>query len=714
MGAELRYPDLGAVVYPSTVPNGVADELPGLYGSLFSTLDWFEAKDKVSPTGACILEEPRHVLLFYRDGDTVEILNKEFLIAPGDVERACRALFRAFPHTRRVHLEILFPSEELHLPARTLYGVDHLVIDLPASAEDYTASLGKKTRQQVRRSRRNIERELGPITVETVSPALDAEEHMALLMRWKDQRFNAMGQTTMWQEDPSVAAYLTELLRRRGQVRIASIAGAPAAMQLLFPVGTSMYVVQSAFDPEYSPYGLGLLQSYDVVCESITEGYRRLSLLWGAPGHKVHLGVRPQRATRVSVFPSQAARLRFPGEAREILVRYLRREGQARYWRARHAIRRALTPGRRERDDESGRRQAPAAAAIVLSDLGAVVHPRVDPQEYAAELDRLYSSLFATVDWFETHDDPAWVGACVLEQPRHVLLFTGKGNTIRVLNKAFPIAPADAERACRAFFKVFTHVRRIHLEVLFPPSELRLPRRVLYSTVHMIVDLPETQEAYLASLSKRMRKHLRTYRNRLDHDFSEVKTEVFPSLGDERVPALFDELLRWKTDRFNARGEKTYWENDPRLIRRFLALLERRGEVRLVTVDERTAAILFDFPVGDSMCAQESASDPDLDYYGMALMSDYWELCDALSRGFRTFNMLWGTEDHKARLGAVPRTATALSIFADQRSRLQSLDEAWEVASRTMRRRATARYWRARHAAGRWLRSRTGRAPEAG
>jgi hypothetical protein len=341
---------------------------------------------------------------------------------------------------------------------------------------------------------------------------------------------------------------------------------------------------------------------------------------------------------------------------------------------------------------------------LFFSSFDATVHPRVDPRRYAAELDTLYSSLFATVDWFETHDDAPWMGACELEQPRHVLLFTGTGDTVQILNKAFAIEPPDVERACRALFRAFPHVRRIHIEVVFPPARLGLPKRVLYTTDHMVVDLPATPEEYLASLSKRMRKHLRTYRNRLQHDFSDVSTDVFPSAGDERVLMLFDQLLRWKTERFGSRGQKTYWENDPRLADRFLALLARRGEVRVTTLDGRTAAILFDFAVGDVMCAQESATDPDLDLCGLALLSDYWEVCDAISRGFRALNMLWGTEEHKARLGATPRTATALSVFADQRSRLYSLDEAREVAWRAVKRHAERQYWRARHAAGRRLR----------
>jgi CelD/BcsL family acetyltransferase involved in cellulose biosynthesis len=354
MTARLTYADLGAVVFPEHVPDGLADELPALYGSLLSTVDWFETQDLATPTAACTLERPRHVLLFYHVDDTIEILNKEFAIAPADAERACRALFRALPNARRIHLEIMFPPAELRLPKRVLYGADHMVIDLPATAEAYTASLGKKTRQQLRRSQRFIERDHGAVSVETISPVAQADELMDLLVGWKNQRFNAKGLTTMWQKDPSGAGHVADLVRRRGRVRIAHIGGERAAIQLLFPVGTSMYVMHSGFDPQFSAYGLGLLQIYDVVCEAVAEGFTRFSLLWGDGEHKAHLGAIPRQATRVSVFRSQTARVYSLGEAREVTSRHLRRRGQRYYWRARHAAGRILRAARAGRGATPG------------------------------------------------------------------------------------------------------------------------------------------------------------------------------------------------------------------------------------------------------------------------------------------------------------------------------------------------------------------------
>jgi len=365
----------------------------------------------------------------------------------------------------------------------------------------------------------------------------------------------------------------------------------------------------------------------------------------------------------------------------------------------------SCSPGHDGTEREVSAREAdPQTGAFHFADLRASVYPRVDPQKYAAELDVLYSSLFATVDWFETHDDAPWMGACELEEPRQVLLFTGKSDTVEVLNKAFVIAPADAERAFQALFRAFPHVRRIRVEVLFPPSALHRPKLVLFASNHMVVDLPPTVDEYRASLGKRMRRTLRESMNRLARDFPELTTEVFPSAGDDRAPKLFKQLLEWKTARFRERGLKTYWDEYPEMVDSFLALLRRRGEVHLTTVSGDSVALAFVFPVGEAICAQESAFDPAYGRYSLGTLSQHWVMCSAISRRYASVNMLWGGEKHKSHFAATPRLASAIVVFRDRRAFLSSA-QTWAITWRSVRRQANRQYWRARHAAGRRLRS---------
>lgn len=336
-GGALVYTDLGARVSVDGVPAGSADELPGLYGSLFCTEPWFRIFDDAADAGACILEQPRHVLLFWRDGDSIEVLNKAFPIAAADAERACRALFRALPSARRIHLEVMFPPAELPLPKRVLYSSEDMVIDLPATVDEYYASLGKRTRKNVRNFENRLRRE-HPDTTTSVSVVGErAQELVDQFLAWHLVRAEQRGIVSGYVSKPRQAAQTTALVREGAEAQVTTIDGQPVALEFVFYVGPDASLYAGSFDNTYSDLNLGFLSTYWAVCETIRRGARRCHLLWGTDYYKTLLGARPQKATRLSVFRSHAARLHSLTEAREVAWRNLRRRGQRDYWRARHA-----------------------------------------------------------------------------------------------------------------------------------------------------------------------------------------------------------------------------------------------------------------------------------------------------------------------------------------------------------------------------------------
>jgi hypothetical protein len=337
------------------------------------------------------------------------------------------------------------------------------------------------------------------------------------------------------------------------------------------------------------------------------------------------------------------------------------------------------------------------------ADLRASVYTRGFPAGLTDELPALYSSLYSTPRWFRLFEDVTATGACTLEEPRHVLFFSEDGDTVEVLNSFFTIAPSDVDRACTALFRALPRARRVHIEVTFPTSELRPPRRDLFSTDHLVIDLPTTAEEYTASLGKRTRGNLRNSQNRLRRDFSTFSTEIRPVGDDSRE--LVDRFVTWKTDRLSGHGRVNYWEDRPDLTATLIARLAQEGEVHTVTISGAIASLRFVFPVGDAVYAMLSAFDPRYEPYRLGFLSAYLMICDAVRHGFKSVNLQWGTPDYKLLLGAKPVTATRVSIFRSQRDRLYSLDEGWEVASRNLRRAAQREYWRARHAAGRLLKS---------
>ena len=333
------------------MPDALVAELPELYGSLFCTEPWFRIFDEAEPAGACVLADPRHVLLFSLNGDTVEVLNKAFAMEPRDAARACRALFRALPRVRRIHLEVMFPPTELHGPKRVLYSADDMVVDLPGSAEGYYASLGKKTRKNVRNFENRLRRAHPDTTVEIVEVGDQAEELVEQFLVWHLARAKERGFVSGYVSKPKQAAQTTELVRGGAEAQLMTIGGRLAAIEFLFFVGPDANIYAGSFDATYSDLDLGFLSTYWALRAAAGRGVRRCHLLWGTDYYKTLLGARPERASRLSVFRSQTARLHSLGEAKEVAWRDLRRRGQRDYWRARHVAGRFIRRDRARTDE---------------------------------------------------------------------------------------------------------------------------------------------------------------------------------------------------------------------------------------------------------------------------------------------------------------------------------------------------------------------------
>jgi hypothetical protein len=329
----LRFADLGATVHLGVVPGGLSEELPALYSSLFSTLDWFLAYDRAAPTGSCVLDEPHHVILFRHRGHTIDVLNQAFSCGTSEAERICRALFRAVPHADRIHISVPFSPRDLALPARLLNRLAHMVIDLPTSVDEYYGSLGKSTRRNVRRYQNLLHRTFPDVRTDIVKPGDDSRRLVDRLVEWKIERFRPQGRITYWETDPSLRERVSDALERCGEARITYISSKVAAIDVCFRVGRTAYVYESAHDPRFDPFSLGFLTFYWLACDAIRSGASCLNALEGTVEPKALLGAHPVRTTRLSVYRSQLGRLLALDEG----LRTARRRCRSGYRRTRRA-----------------------------------------------------------------------------------------------------------------------------------------------------------------------------------------------------------------------------------------------------------------------------------------------------------------------------------------------------------------------------------------
>lgn len=330
----LILPDLGATVWPETVPEGLADELPGLYGSLFSTPAWFRLVDRPERPGCCLLETPRHVVLFTPRREppgTVEVLNKAFPIAPSEARRLVQALFRALPWCRRVVLEVPFPPAALGLPHTPLHRAADLVIDLAGGAAAWEGRLGRRTRKNLRNLANRLRRDHPDLRVDLGPPGPRARLLFDQFLLWHLERCLARGVLSGYVTKPEQADQVAALLATCGEAQVVTVAGRPAAIELVFFVGEEATVFAGSFDPAFARYSLGFLSTAWAVRGAAARGARRCHLLWGTATYKTLLGARPEEYVRLAAYRSASDRLRHPADAARA-ARLVATRGREAYW----------------------------------------------------------------------------------------------------------------------------------------------------------------------------------------------------------------------------------------------------------------------------------------------------------------------------------------------------------------------------------------------
>jgi len=183
-------------------------------------------------------------------------------------------------------------------------------------------------------------------------------------------------------------------------------------------------------------------------------------------------------------------------------------------------------------------------------------------------------------------------------------------------------------------------------------------RRTLWRCAYL--DLPQSWDAYLSSLSPHGRRALRRKERKLYREHQVALTDYGGERLDEGLRHL--ELLharRW--------GGAGVFRDPvmPRLHRRFAASLDQRGLLWLVTLDldGTPAAAWYGFSLGDTVYHYQSGRDPRwaLDRVGTVLMG--LMIRRAIERGYDRLDFLRGEEAYKGEWTRTARRSYEVAVF---------------------------------------------------
>lgn len=303
----LEYRDLGSRVYLGHVPVSLTDALAGLYGSCYCLVDHFELMDRPANVNACVLEDPRHVVLFTCGGRDVVILNQLFAIDGTAARRVCESIFRALPNVRRVRINgFEVDPFDIGLPYRTLWTATDLVVPLPPSVEDYEQGLGRSTRKNLRRYMNRLSKNVPEFAFEVREKRAIGRGLVAQIVAFNRVRMEVSGRISGISElDEQL---LGKMLAGHGFAGVLKVQEKVIAGCLGTAVGSSYFLHVQAFDQPYAELHPGLLCTFLTVCAAIERGGRELHFLWGDARYKRQLGGEPRTVYNASLYRDKLSR----------------------------------------------------------------------------------------------------------------------------------------------------------------------------------------------------------------------------------------------------------------------------------------------------------------------------------------------------------------------------------------------------------------------
>jgi CelD/BcsL family acetyltransferase involved in cellulose biosynthesis len=157
------------------------------------------------------------------------------------------------------------------------------------------------------------------------------------------------------------------------------------------------------------------------------------------------------------------------------------------------------------------------------------------------------------------------------------------------------------------------------------------------------IDLPDSWDAYLASLSPTRRQTIRRKERALFREHATTLVDYAPDRLDEGWSHLI-RLHHRQREQGSAFGP-----NEAELQRTFASTLAGAGRIWLTTLDVggTPVAAWYGFAAGDTMCFYQCGRDPEWEHASVGQVLMGMMIRRAIEKGFRTFDFLRGDEPYK-------------------------------------------------------------------
>jgi hypothetical protein len=188
------------------------------------------------------------------------------------------------------------------------------VLELPASWDDYLASISKSHRKQLRQLERRV-LESDRARWHQVRTAGELTAAWEMLVDLHQRRRKSLGEPGCFASRPfhDFHREVTERLLKRGQLRLSwlELDGSPAAAEYHLAGASTTYAYQGGVDPDRLAEEPGRLSTILCLRAAVADGHNRIDFLRGDEPYKAHWRAAPQPTFDYRIIPNRRlARLR--------------------------------------------------------------------------------------------------------------------------------------------------------------------------------------------------------------------------------------------------------------------------------------------------------------------------------------------------------------------------------------------------------------------
>jgi hypothetical protein len=288
------------------IPSFVERELEQLYQNIHCSLAFFRKFRKLEDVSTYIVRkggEATAVFLFKCENRKVAVLNEMIRIDDEEIHRFANYVFARYSGVAVITFQaIQTTGANLPYPCQQCTGTEDFSMRLPATPDEYTASLGKATRDYIRRFSRKIVRSHPSCTFRFQTGSEVDEQTIGDLIAMCKTKMESKKRKFALNEKE--AKGLIRLARVCGFVHTARIDGRLCAGSLSYRVGSHQFVFIIVHDAEFDEFRLGTICYYFTICESILRGAKEFHMGRGWYEYKRRLlGVR-QEFDRLVIYRS--------------------------------------------------------------------------------------------------------------------------------------------------------------------------------------------------------------------------------------------------------------------------------------------------------------------------------------------------------------------------------------------------------------------------